>query len=280
MKKLLIFLTCLLMFYPSHVFADSGPKPSVKITIHGLQEKAYVTLLSKEASTGPFGVYEKDEENNHFNNEFGPDEVWKAFINYQDKDGFYFISYFQECTDTFQWNYYPPNEFKVLIYFPKSQSFITSSKSYERYAFESFYTISLDQQSSLMTQKGTHEVDMDIKQEIFFNEVTYHFIERVVVTILIELLIALCFQIKKKRELKIIVLTNIVTQILLNFMLQMLSVYYISVFAFLCYTLLEIAVIYIEAKVYQKYMKDRSKGELIGYATVANILSLLIGFAI
>ena len=121
---------------------------------------------------------------------------------------------------------------------------------------------------------------MDIKKEIFFNEVTYHFIERVVVTILIELLIALCFQIKKKRELKIIVLTNIATQILLNFMLQMLSVYYISVFAFLCYTLLEIAVIYIEAKIYQKYMKDHSKGELIGYATVANILSLLIGFAI
>ena len=75
-------------------------------------------------------------------------------------------------------------------------------------------------------------------------------------------------------------LTNIATQILLNFMLQMLSVYYISVFAFLCYTLLEIAVIYIEAKIYQKYMKDHSKGELIGYATVANILSLLIGFAI
>ncbi|WP_270526907.1 hypothetical protein [Longibaculum muris] len=268
------------MFCPSRVFADTGPKPSVKITIHGLQEKAYVTLLSKEASSGPFGVYENDEETDHFNNEFGPDEVWKAFINYQDKDGFYFISYFQECTDTFQWNYYPPNEFKVLIYFPESQSFITSSKSYERYAFESFYTISLDQQASFPTQKGIHEIDMDIKKEIFFNEVTYHFIERVVVTILIELLIALCFQIKKKRELKIIVLTNIATQILLNFMLQMLSVYYISVFAFLCYTLLEIAVIYIEAKIYQKYMKDHSKGELIGYATVANILSLLIGFAI
>lgn len=280
MKKLLIFLTCLLMFYPSHVFADSGPKPSVKITIHGLQEKAYMTLLSKEESTGPFGVYEKDNENNYFNNEFGPDEVWKAFINYQDKDGYYFISYFQECTDTFQWNYYPPNEFKVLIYFPESQSFIVSSESYERYAFESFYTISLDQQASLMTQKGIHEIDMDIKKEIFFNEVTYHFIERVIFTILIELLIAFCFQIKKKRELKIIVLTNIVTQILLNFMLQMLSVYYISFFAFLCYTLLEIVVIYIEAKVYQKYMKDRSKGELIGYATIANILSLLIGFAI
>ena len=87
-----------------------------------------MTLLSKEASSGPFGVYENDEETDHFNNEFGPDEVWKAFINYQDKDGFYFISYFQECTDTFQWNYYPPNEFKVLIYFPESQSFITSSK--------------------------------------------------------------------------------------------------------------------------------------------------------
>ena len=53
-KNYLIFLTCLLMFYPSHVFADSGPKPSVKITIHGLQEKAYCDTSFKRSKHWTF----------------------------------------------------------------------------------------------------------------------------------------------------------------------------------------------------------------------------------
>ena len=48
-----IFL--LIMLVPFHVFADTGPKPSVNIKVEGYEGKAfYITLFSAHRS--PFGI--------------------------------------------------------------------------------------------------------------------------------------------------------------------------------------------------------------------------------
>ena len=61
-KKLpVLILLILLVLMPSTSMADMGPKPSVNIEVNNLKEnqEVYITLLSKEESTGPFS---KDTE--------------------------------------------------------------------------------------------------------------------------------------------------------------------------------------------------------------------------
>lgn len=49
---------------------------------------------------------------------------------------------FRDCTETseFKWTYYPPQRFKILVYFPETDSFAVSG-IYERYAFDSYYKV-------------------------------------------------------------------------------------------------------------------------------------------
>ena len=55
-----IFL--LVMLVPFHVFADTGPKPSVNIKVEGYEGKAfYITLFSARPSTGPHSAYNGEE---------------------------------------------------------------------------------------------------------------------------------------------------------------------------------------------------------------------------
>lgn len=91
MKKLLFLIISIFILFPSNVFADMGPKPTVKITVDGIHETAYMTLLSKDPSTGPFHVYDGNEENKRYFEEYGPENVWQTFVDYEDSDNFYFL---------------------------------------------------------------------------------------------------------------------------------------------------------------------------------------------
>ena len=48
----------------------------------------------------------------------------------KDEDGYYFLQFFEDCTETskFTWGYYPPTKFKILIYFPEHDSFVVSNE--------------------------------------------------------------------------------------------------------------------------------------------------------
>ena len=64
MRKIADIL-CILIFIllPTNIYADMGPKPSVVLDFYGLNsEKCYVTLLSKEDSSGPWSVYKNTED--------------------------------------------------------------------------------------------------------------------------------------------------------------------------------------------------------------------------
>ena len=72
--------------------ADMGPKPSVVVTFEHLDKECYVTLLSSEKSTGPHSVF--DEEYGSFDELYGESkekEIYAKFINYKDKDNYYFL---------------------------------------------------------------------------------------------------------------------------------------------------------------------------------------------
>ena len=278
MKKTLIFLILAVMLLPSHVSADMGPKPTVKIDVNGIQEKAYMTLLSKEKQSGPFGVYETQNDDSRYFGDYGPQEVWQAFVDYKDVDGFYFLQYFQLCVDYFQWTYYPPDEFKVLIYFPQSDTFIVSKEIYQRYAFNSFYTVTLNSQNLNVESHSISTPEITVEANYIWNEAMFEFVMRMLITIIIELLVAVIMKFRTQKEILCIIGANILTQIILNLLLEMSRAYIIGIFALCFYLIYETLVILIEKYIYKKVLISHKKNDILTYTIVANIFSFFFGW--
>ena len=70
-------------------------------------------------------------------------------MHYEDADGFYFLQEWWDCTESnaLRWTYRPPSVYKILLYFPESDSFMVSP-IYEQYAFDSYYTVDLSDLSA------------------------------------------------------------------------------------------------------------------------------------
>lgn len=267
MKKFVLILLILLnCFHPISVYADSAPKPYVHMRIKGLSgKKYYVTLLSKADSTGPWSF------DGEIIDGLSEDEkvVWEKMKNYQ--DDYYFLQYFQECTDThqFEWNYYPPDEFKIMIYLYETDQMIVSQETYTRYAFDSSFIININ------IEKLSIKVQEDYYSYIF------SFMSRLLLTLGIELFVAYYFKIKNKKQLTIIIFTNIFTQIILNILFGLIEQTMLYVLGIIGYALIEILVIGIEYRLYKKYLPcygECTFQQLFNYTVFANILSCFIGF--
>ena len=318
MKKRIgsILLCAMLLFamLPSTALADIGPKPSVEIQFTGVKEGViyYATLLSYHESTGPASAWDGDP----LSSKEG-DFIWKAFVEYEDNDGYYFLQEYWDCTDTdqFRWGYYPPTPFKVLCYFPETGTYAVS-EIYERYAFDTYYKVDLSavmeqieagQQSGNMSEGQESSQKMPIMKAKKNYDYTWELISlaaRIIITILLEMGLALCFGYRHKNQLRFLVVVNIVTQIVLNVLLNVFN-YRNGHWSFVFYYfLLELLVILIEAILYvlvlpkmsMKITKDRigsadpgkkvsvpktiQKRYAVIYAVIANVASFAIGLLV
>lgn len=92
-KKILELFLCTLLLsslIPMKVHADVGPKPSTVIEIEGLEDEVYYgTLLSQYKSNGPLSVMSESGLAAKQNDE--DYEIWKAFAEYEDRDGYFFF---------------------------------------------------------------------------------------------------------------------------------------------------------------------------------------------
>ena len=152
MKKRMHVRLFMLLFYlifavtalPITANADMGPKPSVRIQFKNMgDDLCYGTLLSKEACTGPARVWDGTSRNEQL---YDLDrDIWKAFVDYKDPDGYYFLQRGWTVSETGEiaWTYYPPGNFKILLYYPETKTFV-SSGIYERYAFDTYYTVDME----------------------------------------------------------------------------------------------------------------------------------------
>ena len=221
MKRILCFLAvfaCLFSLLSFPAAADTGPKAAVHIRIEGREAPAYATLLSKNPSTGPQSAY--DEEKGNYDSYYLPTAIWQAFQNYEDADGYYFLQIGWELGETseFTWGYYPPSYFKVLLYFPESDSYAVSDIC-QRYAFDTYYTVRMSDgeiSSSEYDEKRSGEERLVAFRLYEWQNETFALLFRMVLTLLIEVVIALLFGFRKMRALLIVVALNVLTQILLN----------------------------------------------------------------
>ncbi len=273
------------------VSADTGPKPSTVIEFENMDGKTYyVTLLSETDSTGPHSAYGKwDGEEPRVNGD--TEEIWRAFQSYEDTDGFYFLQVYSGFTGDgiFEWGYYPPAKFKILLYFPDSDTYIVSDEIYERYAFDSYYIVD---GSKLELKDGpadasVHTVSIKniARKNYNYGREFFSLAVRVVITVALELLVALLFRYAKKYWLRTILFTNLATQLLLNAGLNFVAYKRGPAEFVFAYVGLELLVIIAEEAIYC-VMNRRASGEdrlgasLYAYPVAANIASFAAGLAL
>ena len=260
---------CIIMvvlLFPMTVNADMGPKASVRIQFeHMGDELCYGTLLSKEKSTGPASAWDGRTESAQ--KEYMDPGSWK-------------VSESKELA----WTYYPPGDFKILLYYPETETFV-SSGIYARYAFDTYYTVDMD---------GVDIGSVEYNDDLSTNERieayrSYNYRQemlalgaRIVLTILIEMLVALLFGFRQKKQLLILAVVNIITQIILNVLLNVIN-YNSGPLAFtFFYVLFELIVFALEAVLYCTILKRLSEKKkedayYILYSFVANLISFGAG---
>ena len=277
-KKLVTLLLCFVMvlaFFSITANADLGPKPSVCITFENLgDEECWATLLSSVESTGPASAWDGKEENaqhkgnqSYYRLEY---DIWKAFVDYAKYDDFYFLqkAWRLDRDKELVWSYYPPDEFKILLYFPESGEYAISGIC-ERYAFDSYFTVDYNE-------------DMNIHHSYNYQVEIMALVARILITIIIEMGIAFMFGYWEKKQLLLLAGMNAVTQIILNLLLNIINCNSGSMAFVLFYILFEIIVVMIEAAVLLVFLnkisvKQRKRWQMVIYAIVANVVSFVSG---
>lgn len=299
--------------------ADTGPKPSVSVTFENMgDELCYGTLLSKTPSTGPARAWDGTEDGKYFFN--GADEtVWRAFVEYKDPDGFYFLQWFWRADEkkTLNWRYYPPQTFKILLYYPDratksgaadnsagastrdSETTAASgafcvSDVLKRYAFHSYFTVNM---AEIADNTGGAAIPLPVTQGYDYSAETLGFFVRFIVTLGVETLLALAFGLRTKRAFLTVLAANGATQVALNILLNV-QLHFNNVYGvFPLYFFAELFVFVAEAALYCFILGKRknggengsadenggkaaiaySKKRLILYAFTANLVSFCIG---
>lgn len=299
--------------------ADTGPKPSVRVTFENMgDELCYGTLLSKTPSTGPARAWD-GTENGKYIYEGSDEAVWRAFTEFKDEDGFYFLQWFWRADENkaLNWTYYPPQTFKILLYYPDratksgaadnsaggatrdSETTAASgafcvSDVLKRYAFHSYYFV--DMRNVQSETIGTI-AKISVTQSYDYSAEILGFFVRFIVTLGVETLLALAFGLRTKRAFLTVLAANGVTQIALNLLLNV-RLHFNNLYGVIpLYFFAELFIFAAEAALYCFILGKRknggengsadenggkaaiaySKKRLILYAFTANLVSFCIG---
>lgn len=292
-----VCIVLVMMLFPVSANADTGPKPSVRITFENLgDELCYGTLLSKEESTGPASAWNGNEEDARHNENlngrydwqsFGYD-VWKAFVDYAENDDFYFLQEAWQINDTKElaWTYYPPKEFKILLYFPETGKYAVSGV-YERYAFDSYFTVNMDDVTLFVdiNEELSSGERINAYRSYNYSAEGIAFLARIIITIIIEMVIGFAFGFREKKQILLLVGINTGTQIILNVLLNTIN-YNSGLSAFvLFYILFEIVVVIVEAILLLVFLnklseKPKERWIMITYTVLANAASFGLGLCL
>ena len=262
--------------------ADTGPKPSVRVTFENMgDELCYGTLLSKTPSTGPAGAWDGTEDGKPIFN--GANEtVWRAFTEVKDEDGFYFLQWFRRADENkaLNWTYYPPQTFKILLYYPDratksgaadnsagastrdSETTAASgafcvSDVLKRYAFHSYYFV--DMRNVQSETIGTI-AKISVTQGYDYSAEILGFFVRFIITLGVETLLALAFGLRTKRAFLTVLAANGATQVALNILLNV-QLHFNNVYGvFPLYFFAELFVFVAEAALYCFIFGKRKNG--------------------
>ena len=199
-KRAISLLLAVLLLLPVMALtasADCGPKPSTLISVRaGGGEYCVVTLLAREENNGPHWPVEADEEpSDRIKQDEMLLESWNAFLDYRDPDGYHFWGNIYEGAVT--WGYFPPENFKIAVYYPGYDVLWVSEDSYARYAFHSDFRLNLP---AVGAGARSGEVDMVGRKTSDLPSELAGLLLRVILTLAVELALARVFGFREKEH--------------------------------------------------------------------------------
>lgn len=271
---LLAFVMC--MFIP--VYADSGPKPSLAIRCEGFPDNAYITVLSTVRDYGPNQAMDELDfeirEDEWY--EYAPVEkdVYISFARHAKKlkeagEQLYFWGVVSSCADEYLFGYWPPEEFRILIWLKDTDEFILSEDLYARQAFRTI--LRCDYSSGRIQVSDISSADISGKGILF----------RILLTIAVEYAAGLLFMKYTFRSRMTVAAVNVVTQIILNVCLSQAALKFgtgMPAYVMIL-VLLEMLIILAEYLVYRKVIGKELSAPLV-YSLTANILSFAVGIVL
>lgn len=262
-----------------YAFADFGPKPSVVVEFENAgDQEYYVTLVAKEDKLGsPYSRVTAEDQP-----ETDDIAIWNRLVAYEDPDGMVFAGNVQKLKGdgAYVWGYYPPSEFRVLIYFPDTDSFVESSEILEQYAFDSYYQMDFNDLPEKWND-AVAAIPVTRKYNLLW-QITA-FLLRLAVTVAVECLLAVLFGFKGERQMLLVLAVNCATQLAMNLLILDESVG-LFVFYVLQYALIEVGVILAEGLVYCLALPKLATPEQnrnihpIAFAFFGNVASFSLGF--
>lgn len=289
-SKVCVFAACclFLILLPVSVRADMGPKPSVTVCFEGLQgEQYYATLLSDRDTMGPWSASGQPES---LNNQ-AEQKAEEGFQNFQalQESGFYYLHFIDDCTkdQELDWGYYPPQVFQILLYFPQYDSYAVSG-TYERYAFHSEYKVFFDAKQAAALREGNALLSgFQAERAGGPWEELLGASSRFLLTLVLELGLALLFGFRQKRQLRFLFWVNFATQLALNAVLFLFAYQWGGgFFEMACYLGMELLIFVLEAVLYAEFLprlgcQEREKHPkaawTVFYAFLANAGSFGVG---
>ena len=252
MKKKLLFLLLILLL-PITASADTGPKPSINVTLKNINTTNYKIDLLSDFSDKKEYINDIVDHYSNYKNE----PIYKYHDDYMyatclrnfllhgeiegNKEHTHYFGYFGV-----------PNKFKVIIQMPDGT--IKVSELLEKKAFD--YNVTIDANEMKVVSENK---DINI----------FNYIKILLITVIIELLLALLFKTKKYY---VIIITNIITNTLLQFAMFKYS-------SILLFVMFELIIFVSEYFIYLRYI-DINKKKLLLYTALANVITMLLTFII
>jgi len=273
MKKflsvLLISMSILLAF-PLQAYADSGPKPTLKIIVENPPSEEYYLDLLIDYPNANYSWLDKEKFNpeklellnSYRDGNWRPALVTGTIVPMSSSG---LIGKVNGNTMIHDFGYIGvPNKFKIIIL--TNDNKIISSKEVNTYTFDSVVYYDFE----------TNKVKTTSSLGFF----ALKFLGTCILTLLIEGFIMLFFKFSIKKNWKVFLSINVVTQLLLYICLLLITARSSLIYYLTTIIPIELLILIIEAVYYSKKLKEHSIIRRINYAVVANILSFILGLFI
>lgn len=290
-RKIAIFLSMILMLFltiltmPSRtvtLYADTGPKPSYEIKITNLEKSDYIIGFGfKGEYYGPHRSYTPEDPYDQYS--FGTKEELDKLYNKVTLPSDWNLcdiskTYENTSSLLIKSGYWYPMEFILIVYNETSNTYYLTSET-KTYAFNSYFEFDMKDyvDGGITLNKANNDIELE-KNYQYWKEILEFFV-RLIVCLGIELGLAFAFRFNKK-SIKIISLTNVLTQLGLNLSLNLVALFVgKNILITIIYGLIEIVIVAIEATIFKIFCrrKDEDNRFIILYTIIANIVSFVAG---
>jgi hypothetical protein len=244
-----------------------APEPSAEFTLqltHAPNEAYGITILTREPGAAQ-SAFMNDEHPVHR-------EMIAAMFSLE-ADGWYPVTevpiggLFQaKGTAQVEWMTISQSmkEYRIILITESGTIYVSDPVTHRDYANRATYDLETNQ----------------LTQRIDYQDYGIRVLIAVSVTLVVESLLLFAFEFPFKKNLRVVILTNLSTQLLLNVVLFVTHYYEFTQENWAVLLIMELLIPIIESIVYAKFMQGRKIGSRVLYAFTANFTSFFIGMLI